>query len=302
VERGLFLAGGQEADLDLPGDPDDHPVPARGGQRTAAATAAPPMPARVAPPRGPSPGQPPMARPAWPVPDAGEPAPAVPPPAEALETGPSGGRAAAPRQAPGRQGRSGRPGKRSGRRRLRFWLLTVATGVTVAVAAAAATTVLRHGTAQSHVLVIPDKLGSFVRRPQLEQQMNISQLQQQVIAKSGGQASHVVSAVYENSAGVSGTGQAQIILFIGGNLTGVSPSGFISGFTTQFNGAQTASAGSMGGSASCVNAEAGSTGGVALCIWADNDTFGVVASPTMTSAQLSEQMRAVRPALEHTSK
>ena len=227
----------------------------------------------------------------------------MPPSADAPETGPGGGRTpAAARQAPGRQGRAGRSGGRSGRRRLRFWLLTVATGVAVAVAAPAATTVLRHGTARSHVLVIPDKLGSFVRRPQLEQQMNISQLQQQVIAKSGGQASHVVSAVSENSAGVSGTGQAQIILFIGGNLTGVSPSGFISGFTTQFKGAQTASAGSMGGSASCVNAQPGSTGGVALCIWADNDTFGVVASPTMTSAQLSEQMRAVRPTLEHTSK
>jgi hypothetical protein len=172
----------------------------------------------------------------------------------------------------------------------------------VAVLAAGATLFLRHGKSQSHVVATPDKLGSFVRRPTLEQQMDVSRLQQQVIAKSAGQASHVVSAVYENSDGVSGKAEPQIILFIGGNLTGVSPAGFISGFTAQFKGAQAASAGSMGGSASCVNAPAGSPSGVALCIWADNDTFGVVASPTMTLAQLSDQMRAARPGLEHTTK
>lgn len=238
-----------------------------------------------------------------PVPRPPLPHPAVPHPAEPPVDESTGERTPpAPQQAGGRKGRSGRAGKRSGRRRVRFWLLTLTTGLVVAVAAGAATTILRHGTVRSHVLVIPAKLGSFVRRPQLEQQMNVSQLQQQVIAKSGGQASHVVSAVYENSAGVSGTGQAQIILFIGGNLTGVSPTGFISGFTTQFKGAQAASAGPMGGSASCVDAQPGSAGAVALCIWADNDTFGVVASPTMTPAQLSVQMRAVRPALEHTAK
>lgn len=254
----------------------------------------------MAPPASPSPPAPAPLAPALP---AAVPPAAVPPQAESPEPATTGGRTpAAPRQVPGRQGRAGRRGNRSTRRRLRFWLLTVMTAVVVAAAAAAATMFLRHGTARSHVLVIPDKLGSFVRRPQLEQQMNVSQLQQEVIAKSSGQASHVVSAVYANSAGAPGTGQAQIILFIGGNLTGVSPSGFISGFTTQFTGAQTASAGSMGGSAACVNAQPGSAGGVALCVWADNDTFGVVASPTMTPAQLSEQMRAVRPTLERTSK
>ena len=98
----------------------------------------------------------------------------------------------------------------------------------------------------SHTLVTPSKLGSYVRRPQLEKQMNARQLQQQVIAKSAGQASHVVSAVYENSAGVSGSAPPQIVLFIGGNLAGVSPSGVITSFTNQFKGAQTTSAGSLG--------------------------------------------------------
>ena len=103
-----------------------------------------------------------------------------------------------------------------------------------------------------HVLVTPDKLGSYVRRPQLEKQMNASQLQRQVIAKSAGQASHVVSAVYEDGTGAASTKTPQMILLIGGNLSGVSPGGFIESFTQQSKGAFGTSAGSLGGSAACV--------------------------------------------------
>ncbi len=140
------------------------------------------------------------------------------------------------------------------------------------------------------------KLGGFVRTPQLEQQMNIGQIRRQVIVKSGGQATHVVSAVYENSAGAAGSAAQQIMLFIGGNLSGVSPSGFIASFNGQFAGARAASPGPMGGSASCVRTSGPNV--VALCAWADNDTFGVLASPTMGVAQLSQQMRAIRPKVE----
>ena len=85
-------------------------------------------------------------------------------------------------------------------------------------------------------------------------------------------------------------------------LSGISPSGFISSFTTQFKGAQNTSAGSMGGQAACVNAQANVTGSITLCLWADNDTFGVVASPTMSVAQLAAQMRTIRPLVERVAK
>jgi hypothetical protein len=170
--------------------------------------------------------------------------------------------------------------------------------VVIAFVAVGATALLSHGSAPSHTLVAPSKLGSYVRRPQLEKQMNAKQLQQQVIAKSAGQASHVVSAVYESSTRISGAAPPQIILFIGGNLAGVSPTGFITSFTDQFEGAQTTSAGSLGGKAACVNAQGSAAGSVALCTWADSDTFGVVASPTMGLAQLGAQMRAIRPGVE----
>jgi len=140
-----------------------------------------------------------------------------------------------------------------------------------------------------------------VRRTQLEQQMNAKALKQQVIAKSAGQASNMVSAVYENKAGVSGNAPPQIFLLIGGNLAGVSPAGFITSFTAQFKGAQATSAGSLGGQAACVDARGSAAGGVALCTWADGDTFGVLTSPTMNLAQLAAQMRAIRPSVERSA-
>jgi hypothetical protein len=199
---------------------------------------------------------------------------------------------------PERETRAARSGARASKRRVRLWLATGVAAVLAAGAAMGATALLLHHSSPTDTLVTPTTLGSYVRRPQLEKQMNARQLQQQVVAKSAGQASHVVSAVYENKAGVSGTAPPQIILFIGGNLAGVSPSGFITSFTDQFSGAVATSPGSLGGKAACVNSRGSAAGSVALCTWADSDTFGVVASPTMSLSQLSAQMRAIRPGVE----
>jgi hypothetical protein len=181
-------------------------------------------------------------------------------------------------------------------------LLALGLVVVLGAGAMAAMKLTSRSSGRSHELVASSQLGSYVRRPQLEQQMNARALQQQVIAKSAGQASHVVSAVYENKAGVSGGAPPQIFLFIGGNLSGISPAGFITSFTAQFKGAQATSAGSLGGQAVCVDAQATAAGGVALCTWADGDTFGVLTSPTMDLAKLAAQMRAIRPSVERSAK
>jgi hypothetical protein len=181
-------------------------------------------------------------------------------------------------------------------------LLAVGLVVVLAAGAAAALKLTSRNSGRSHELVASSQLGSYVRRPQLEQQMNARALRQQVIAKSAGQASHVVSAVYENKAGVAGSAPPQIFLFIGGNLAGVSPAGFITSFTAQFKGTQATNAGSLGGQAACVDARGSAAGGVALCTWADGDTFGVLTSPTMSLAQLAAQMRAIRPSVERPAK
>jgi len=171
-------------------------------------------------------------------------------------------------------------------------------GLAVGVAVVAAGAVLLGSSGPAHALVTPARLGAYVRKPQLEQQMNAKDLQQQVVTKSSGQARHVVDAVYEANSAAAGGTSPQVFLFIGGQLSGVSPSGFIASFTKQFQGASTISAGSMGGQAACVNAQASVAGTVALCTWADNSTFGLVASPTMDATRLGAQMRAIRPQVE----
>jgi hypothetical protein len=209
-------------------------------------------------------------------------------------------------------GRSGRGSGRGGflgrltggsKRQVRFRLLIAGSGlVAVALVTLVVVVTLLSSSGPAHMLRTPGKVGDYLRRPQLEQQMDARQLQQQVMNGSAGQASRVVSAVYENATGVSGQTTPQIFLFIGGKLSGTSPGDFISSFRGQFKGAIMASPGTMGGEAVCVNAQSSMPGTVALCAWADNDTFGVFASPTMHAAQLGAQMRAVRPGLEHVVK
>ena len=153
-----------------------------------------------------------------------------------------------------------------------------------------------------HALVTPAKLGAYIRRPQLEQEVDAKQLQSEVTAKRAGQARHVVSAVYEDSSGGTDAKSPLIMLFIGGNLSGTSPGDFISSFTSQAKGARLTSPGALGGQAACIGAQRGVPGSVALCAWVDNDTFGVVASPAMNVSQLAAQMRAIRPDVEHVVK
>jgi len=206
---------------------------------------------------------------------------------------------------PGERGSRGEPSGRGGwkgLKRSRVWLLAGAAGLAVGVVVVTVGALLLGGSGPTHALVTPAKLGAYVRKPQLEQQMNAKGLQQQVVAKSAGQASGVVDAVYEANSDAAGGSSPQVILFIGGHLSGVSPAGFITSFTDQFKGAQSTGAGSMGGRAACVNAQQNVAGSVALCTWADNDTFGLVASPTMDAAQLGAQMLAIRPDVEHVTK
>jgi hypothetical protein len=183
------------------------------------------------------------------------------------------------------------------RKRLRRRVLLLATGAVAAVAVAVALLTGRGGPA--HVLVTPARLGAYVKEPHLAKAMDAGQLQQQVITKSAGEAKNVVYAVYEDSTGTTAHSGPPIILFIGGNLTGASPGGFISSFVGESRGGQRTSAGSMAGQAACVPRIPGS---VAECAWADNDTFGVVASPTLSVSALAAELRDVRPQVEHLAK
>jgi hypothetical protein len=165
------------------------------------------------------------------------------------------------------------------------------------LALGAAAVVVMHGRAGGarHAVTAPRRLGGYVQAPRLAAQLKAQQLRQRIIAESGGEAHNVVDAVYEDASGPGARSGPQIMLFIGGNLTGTSAANFIASFTGKLPGAAPASAGSLGGQAACAPAR-GST--PAECAWADDDTFGVLVSPTLGAAALARELRAVRPLAE----
>src|SRR4029077_4501352 len=122
-----------------------------------------------------------------------------------------------------------------------------------------------------HTMTTPDKIGAYTRTVDLEHQADVAALKQKVIKMSSGQASGVVSAVYESGKSAVGN-NAQIIMFIGGHLANADPAASITSFTQQFRGATVVSAGGLGGKAACVQDGTG-TNAVSMCAWFDNDSF-----------------------------
>jgi len=114
---------------------------------------------------------------------------------------------------------------------------------------------------------------------------------------SSGQASGVVSAVYESGNSAAGN-TAQIIMFIGGHLANADPAASITSFTQEFPGAHVVSAGSLGGKAACVQEGTTVSNSRSLCAWFDNDSFGEIVSPTMNATALAKAMVTVRPSVE----
>lgn len=175
-------------------------------------------------------------------------------------------------------------------------------GLLAAVAAVGAVAVLKSRPGgPAHIVTTPARLGEYVRRPQLARQMGVAQLKQHIIANSSGQASHVVSAVYEKGSTVPGGPAPQAILFIGGKLTGASATASIKAFDQHFRDAKQMSAGRLGGRAACVPAQPG-TNNAAVCAWFDNDTFGELVSPNMSASALANELRAIRPSIERLSR
>ena len=195
--------------------------------------------------------------------------------------------------------------RRIGRRRggsndHRLWL---GLGGVIVIAAAAIVGVIKFEfpshSGPVHTMTTPAKIGTFARTVDLEHQADVAALKQKVISMSSGQASHVVSAVYESGKASAGN-TAQIIMFIGGHLANADPAASITSFTQQFRGAKVVTAGALGGKAACVQDGTGSNS-VAMCAWFDNDSFGEVVSPTMNASALASAMQQVRPAVEQVS-
>jgi hypothetical protein len=108
----------------------------------------------------------------------------------------------------------------------------------------------------------------------------------------------VVDAVYKDTAGAAGKAGPEVLLFVGGNLSGSAQS-FIASFTQMLPGSFVINTGPLGGLAACVP---GSGGHPAECAWADNDTFGLFASPALSASTLAGELRSMRPLVERSAK
>ena len=208
---------------------------------------------------------------------------------------------------PGEDGDSGRrtrgTARRTGRRRgrsndHRLWL---ALGGVLVTAVAAIVGILKFElpshSGPVHTMVTPAKIGSYLRTVDMERQTNVSQLRDEVIKMSSGQASDVKSAVYESGNSAAGNTE-QIVMFIGGHLANAAPASSIGSFRQNFANAAVVSAGSLGGQAACVQEAGGTSDAVAMCVWFDNDSFGEIVSPTMNAPALAQVMRTMRPSVE----
>jgi hypothetical protein len=179
----------------------------------------------------------------------------------------------------------------------RLWL---ALGGVVAITAAAITGIIKfefpsHG-GPTHAMATPARIGSYLRTVDLERQTKLAELRNQVIKMSSGQASGVVSAMYESGKAAAG-GSEQIVMFIGGHLANAAPAASVASFTQSYPGAKVVSAGTLGGQAACVQEGTG-TDSVSMCAFFDNDSFGEVVSPTMNATALANVMRTMRPSVE----
>jgi hypothetical protein len=150
----------------------------------------------------------------------------------------------------------------------------------------------------AHQIVAPQTVDGFTRSANLEKQLDVAAEAKQVAAKSSGQASGVIPAVYQEGSLTPGS-NTQMFMFVGGKLANANPAASIANFDQSYPGATSVSPGSLGGEAACTETHLNGQS-ASMCVWFDNDTFGTVVSPTMTTAKLATTMDTVRPSLEKT--
>jgi hypothetical protein len=190
-----------------------------------------------------------------------------------------------------------KPGKsrtRGGRRRK---VTALAVGGLVIVAAVAGYGYFKLMPRASHTLTTPAALAGYSRQPA---NTTANALKHRILSAGAGDVKNVVAAVYEQKQGPGTSKGPQIVVFIGGNLTGNASAGdLISAYMARLHSAFPTSPGGLGGQAACAP---GSNGSASECAWADGDTFGVLVSATLHAQRLADEMRQMRPLIEHVIK
>jgi hypothetical protein len=191
---------------------------------------------------------------------------------------------------------AGRRRGRSGDRRQWMALGAIAVVAAGAIGGVLMKYVFSGPSGPAHQVVAPQAVDGYTRSANLEKQLGVSAEAAKVAQASGGQASNVVSAVYQQG-GITAGSDTQIFMFVGGKLASADPGASVTNFEHSYQGSAPMAPGSLGGQAACsethLNGQSAS-----MCVWFDNDTFGTVVSPTMTTAKLAATMDAVRPSLE----
>lgn len=195
---------------------------------------------------------------------------------------------------------AGRRRGRSGDRRQWMALGAIAVVAAGAIGGVLMKYVFSGPSGPAHTVVAPKQADGFTRMPNLERQLKVDSLAQTIMKDSSGHVSNPVPAVYQQGNAVSGA-NPQIFEFVGGKLSGASPSASVASFIQDNPGARVVPAGSLGGAAVCAQEQLNGES-VAMCVWFDNDSFGALVSPTMSTAKLATTMTQVRPSLEVTDK
>jgi hypothetical protein len=148
----------------------------------------------------------------------------------------------------------------------------------------------------AHEIVAPKSVDGYTRSATLGAEMHVGALAQSVAKSSGGSASDVTSAVYQQ--GVVGPGSdAQIFMFVGGKLASANAGAYITNFEQSYPDAAVVAPGALKGEAACTETHINDEE-AAMCVWFDNDTFGALVSSTMSTKQLASTLNSVRPSLE----
>ena len=193
---------------------------------------------------------------------------------------------------------AGRRRGRSGDRRQWMALGAIAVVAAGAIGGVLMKYVFAGPSGPAHQIVTPASVDGYTRSASLGEQTHVTELAQAFAKSSGGSASDVVSAVYQQGlGGATPSVDSQMFMFVGGKLANASSTAELANFTQSYRGTQDVSAGSLKGEAACTETHVNGEN-AAMCVWFDNDTFGAVVSPTMTTAQLASTMDSVRPSLE----
>jgi hypothetical protein len=178
----------------------------------------------------------------------------------------------------------------------RLWLSLGVTGVVAVGAMAVILTSRSPVGGVAHTVVMPTALGAYKWAPDLEKNVGLPGLAASVAEMGGGQMSSIRARTYERPA--AGGAVPQLLEVIGGRPPGTSPASSVVTLIEKYPSAHVVPAGPMGGSAACSEQAAGTSDSEAICAWSDNDSFGILASPTLNAVGLADLMVQDRPLIE----